>query len=203
MSDSLNFQPTRVAVAEMERAIGHAMARWQMVETALYVLAHCLMGTTREVSSIAFFHIKSAESKFGFVDKLCLNGLPKSVYQRKWTVLRKESDDLIRGRNALAHFEMSWVETGEAKSKSKFPIALHTHHLNTHATRHGKAQGMYVETVLEGAEAFEVYAKQLIQFAAAEIPDWPQRVALLPPNLRRFLESIRNMTNREGGQPQL
>ncbi len=202
MSDSLNIQPTRIALAEMERAIGHAMARWQMVETALYVLAHCLMGTTREVSSIAFFHIKSAESKFGFVDKLCANRLPQAAYQSKWIPLRKESHELVRGRNALAHFEVNWVDADEAKGKSLFPIALNTHHLDTHATRDGKADGLYVEGVLQCAEAFADYAKRLIAFAGSNVPDWQRSVESLPPNLQQFLELIRKKASPEGGGPQ-
>jgi hypothetical protein len=62
--------PDSKAAEEMYRALGKALTRWQYIETGLYLIAHCLMETEHQVSSLAFFQIKSAENKLAFVDRL-------------------------------------------------------------------------------------------------------------------------------------
>jgi hypothetical protein len=50
-------------IAPFYRAVGKASARWQRVEAGLFILAHAIMQTDYQYSSIVFFHIRSADSK--------------------------------------------------------------------------------------------------------------------------------------------
>jgi hypothetical protein len=170
----------------MDRAIGHALTRWQYIETALFALAHCLMEAPYKTSSVIFFHIRSAESKFSLIERL-LFGLP--AYQkhvRTWKALKKDFEELAEFRNALAHFEISWLDAKWAEGKTQYPIVLSAHHMDTRRTNSGK-NGLFVEQILEGANAFNRYTERMIEFVAELFPDIEQRSEQLPPPLRQIL----------------
>jgi hypothetical protein len=84
-------------------AYGLAMARWQYVETALYFIVHCVMGTTEEISSLVFFRIRSAETKIALANDMVLDRLPSA--RDNWNALRKRLKDDLEARNRFAHFE--------------------------------------------------------------------------------------------------
>lgn len=85
--------PDPSAFDEMHRSLGNALTRWQYVETGLYIVAHCLMETEYQVSSLAFFQIKSAENKLAFVDRLLHAKVGQSRRVHFWKPIREE----IRG----------------------------------------------------------------------------------------------------------
>ena len=189
--------------AEFDKALGSALAQWQHIEAALYTLAHCLMEAPHEVSSIAFFHVKSAESRIGLVDKLCEHRLAQETYQQKWVPVRKQVAHLIEVRNAIAHFEMAWLDADFAKGKTKFPIIISSHHLDVHANRHG-AKTLYIENLWQADHGFHECAKLIWEFVVGSVPHWRQRAALLPPNLLLVLDSVhRTVSQREQPPPPL
>lgn len=185
--------PKITATAQTEtvffEALGRALARWQYIETAMYVLAHALMRTTSEISSIAFFHIRSAEQKLALLEKLCRHGVPQAAYQTRWIPLRKSMANPIEVRNSMAHFEPTWVDDEYAKSTSELNMVIYTHHLDIHANRDG-GKGLNVEALRQAEREFRAMAGTMIKFAADCVPDWPQQAASLPQRLQPFLQEI-------------
>jgi hypothetical protein len=165
------------------KALGKALAHWQMVETALYVLAHCLMGTSREMSSIAFFHNTSLQHRLTLIDKLCFEKIKQRAYGGAWKKdLRKMIDDAIDIRNALAHFELSGIRLDKLPDPkpTKFPIVLLPNGLDVVAYRSGAGKGLYVEQLEEAAAEFTQLANKIGAFIAAHVADWQKHVASLP-----------------------
>lgn len=177
------------------RALGHAITNWQGVEAGLYVLVHCCLGTSAERSSIAFFHIKSAESKLGLADKLCRLDLVEKTYRAHWVPLRKKITANVDLRNALAHFEASWVPP-QAKGKTAFPIALTPNSLDqARAREDGNVPALFVEQLHELAEDFLIRSKELIAFSRSHLPGWQQHASTLPRDLRQALGIDRGKTS--------
>jgi hypothetical protein len=98
-----------LALRRLKEAIGEALMRWQHVETALFLIAHGLMGPDYEINSITFFHIKSAESKVSLTDKLIIHCCNKQICASRWKPIKREIENLITFRNGLAHFEGFFV----------------------------------------------------------------------------------------------
>ncbi len=90
-------------------AHGAALARWQLVETALYFLVHASLNTKEALSSTVFFHIRSPTAKVQLADSLLWQALKPKVYKEAWTSLRKELFTAAESRNDLAHFEMQAI----------------------------------------------------------------------------------------------
>ena len=136
--------PLHALTAEFQAKLGRALTRWQYVETGLFVLAHALMETRYEVSSTVFFHIKSAENKLSLVDKLCRLNLSQQVWQGEWRDLRKELSAHIDIRNALAHFEVMFVDRPVSTGGTWIELGLVTHHLDIYSARGGTDKGLYL-----------------------------------------------------------
>lgn len=182
---------TQQTEAAFLQALGRAFTRWQHVETAFYVLAHGLMRTSPEISSLVFFHIRSAENKIGLLDKLCHNGISQVAYQRHWVPLRKSLENPIDVRNSMAHFEVVWLDDGIVASTSTLNMMIYTHHLDTHANR-GGGRGLTVEALRQADCEFKSLAEAMIAFGAEHVPDWPQQAASLPQRLQQYLQSVAN-----------
>jgi hypothetical protein len=126
--------PDPAAAAEMYRALGTALTRWQYIETGLYIIAHGLMGTDHYVSSLAFFQIQSAPHKLELVDRLISAKLTEEK-KELWTSIRKEIRAAIDFRNTLAHFEIFVLDKKhmkEMKPPTKYPVAISYHHLDAY-----------------------------------------------------------------------
>ena len=67
---TLPIPPDSEDQKRMYEALGGGLARWQFIETGLYLTALMLMGTDQTTCSLAFFQIKAAENKLAFVDRL-------------------------------------------------------------------------------------------------------------------------------------
>jgi hypothetical protein len=82
-------------IAPFYRAVGKASARWQRVEAGLFILAHAIMQTAYQYSSIVFFHIRSADSKVKLVDRLCHAHFDKTIIKKEWTPLLKDLNSAV------------------------------------------------------------------------------------------------------------
>ena len=106
----------------------------------LYIIGHGLMETSHEVSSLAFFQIKSPENKLEFVDRLIFARLSQRQRVSFWKPIGEEIRAAIAFRNALAHFEIFCLDEkhmAAMTSPTKYPVALSSHHLDEHRRRHG------------------------------------------------------------------
>ncbi len=181
-------------VSEFHRAVGHALTKWQYVETGLYILSHCLMGTKHQHSSTVFFHIESARSKLSLTDKLCKLELQPDLYQRHWRPLKKDINAANDIRNGLAHFDTAFIDPDELKRSTgevtAYPIMLCPNSHDATATPDGNVRALFVETLHETADEFHALAQRLLEFVPAHIPDWQQRTESLPQETRQLLASI-------------
>jgi hypothetical protein len=187
------------SLAEFHRSVGHALTRWQLVETGLYLVTHCLLGTDHQRSALVFFHIESARTKVSVTDKLCKLCLPPKTYQKHWRPIKTEIGKAVDIRNALAHFDVSFIDLDELRRTTKrepltkHPIMLTPNSHDISALRDdGTFKGLYVETLQKTAEWFHRLALDLNQFVPAHIPDWQQQAASLPPETRHLLETIQS-----------
>jgi hypothetical protein len=187
--------PDPSAFDEMYRALGKALTRWQYVETGLYIIAYGLMETSHEVSSLAFFQIKSAENKLEFADRLVFARLSQWQRASFWTPISKEISAAIAFRNSLAHFEIFCLDGKHMTAMTPptiYPVALSSHHLDEHKRRHGgMIKSLSVEGIEHNSEELRRIAYSLIYFAIDHIPNLERSEASLPPNLRQWLDSFR------------
>lgn len=186
-------------IKEMHRSVGHALAHWQYVETGLYLGTHCLLDTKHELSSTVFFHIESARSKISLTDKLCRRCLKQATYQRHWMPLKKEINEAVEIRNALAHFDLSGIDPAKTKRKngepSALPLILTPNSHDESAVRpDGGVKALYVEDLHETSAWYRKLAQSLLAFPPKHIPDWQPRTASLPPATRRLMAAIQSET---------
>ena len=187
--------PDPAAFDEMHRVLGKALVRWQYVETGLYIIAHCLMGTEHQISSLAFFQITSAQNKLSFVDRLIFAKLDQRRRVSFWYPLREEISDAIAFRNSLAYFEIFSLDKkhmAAMKPPTKYPAALSSHHLDEHKKRHGGSiKALSVEIINHNSEELREIAYALIYFAIDHVPNLKSAEESFPPNLRQYLDSFR------------
>jgi hypothetical protein len=187
--------PDPSAFDEMHRSLGKALTRWQYVETGLYIIAHGLMETSHNISSLAFFQIKSAENKLEFVDRMIFTRLSQRQRVSFWKPISKEIGAAIAFRNYLAHFEIFRLDKKHMIAMmppTKYPVALSSHHLDEHKHRHGgMITSLSVEIIEHNSEELRRVTYSLIYFAIDHIPYLERSEASLPPNLRRWLGSFR------------
>lgn len=141
--------------AQLYQALGLALTRWQHIETAMYLGAFFLMKTDHKACATAFFHIKSAESKFSLVEKLIGQAISQHERQIYWKPLSKEISDIIDFRNALAHFEVFFLTDYELKKinpQTKYRYALAPHHLDPSHSRGGSVKLLSVEQMRTNAD---------------------------------------------------
>jgi hypothetical protein len=96
-------------IAPFYRAVGKASASWQHIEASLFILAHAIMQTDYQYSSIVFFLIRSADSKVKLVDRLCHAHFDKTIIKKEWTPLLKDLNSAVEIRNSIAHWEANFL----------------------------------------------------------------------------------------------
>lgn len=187
---------TLADTTEMNRSLGQALAVWQHVETSLYVLAHCLIGTDHKTSSILFFHIESARAKVSLTNKLCELSLEQSAYQRHWIPIKKDLNAAVDIRNALAHFEISAIDPRQTRrkdgSQSKCPLILSSNAHDEGSVRDGTVKCLFVEDLHETTTWYKKLSREILILVANHVPDWQQRSATLPQNTRRLIAIIQS-----------
>ena len=177
------------ALRQLKEAIGEALMRWQHVETALFLIAHGLMGPDYEINSITFFHIKSAESKVSLTDKLIIHCCNKQICASRWKPIKREIENLITFRNGLAHFEGFFVyPTMMDAYPSALPVGIAPHHLllDAAASRGGTVKCLTVESIERGSQDLLQITNALIAFACAHVQGLASKIDGLPPPMRAW-----------------
>ena len=119
------------------------------------------------------------------------------VAQEKWKPVRKDIENCIDLRNALAHFELSLFDPSmmatQVKGKTDYPVCISPHHLDVRSLRNGTVKGLFVESLQEIAETYRKMPFRILGFARVHVPDWMQQVARLPPHSQQALETIEEL----------
>ena len=198
---TLPIPPDSEDQKRMYEALGGGLARWQFIETGLYLTALMLMGTDQTTCSLAFFQIKAAENKLAFVDRLIFHKLDQRTRIKIWKPISDEIRAAIDFRNSLAHFEMFNLtdeEFAKIKPKTAFRAVLSPNHLDHHAKRGGSVKALSVEVMNYNTNQLRVLTYRLIYFVVDYLPLTEQLIASLQPNLRQWLDSFRQMARPPG-----
>lgn len=177
-------------IAPFYRAVGKASARWQHVEASLFILAHAIMQTDYQYSSIVFFHIRSADSKVKLVDRLCRAHFDKTIIKKEWTPLLKDLNSAVETRNSIAHWEANFILDVSVLEPWEPPLALTPHHLDARAQ--ADTRGATTNTLNQTAEEFLALANRLLRFVAPHFSDKALHATNLPRRLLLYLENYRN-----------
>lgn len=186
---------------ELFKALGAAMTSWQHIETGLYVIAHCILGTDQKLSAIAFFHIKSGETKLTLVDKLCAVGIPPKAYEEVWKPLRKAISGHLTTRNHMAHYEASWFDLPSAQGTTEYSIMISAHHLQPEPQKSTMVTVLFVEELRALATTYNDTMRDLLRFAVKHCPEWPRHAASLPPRLQQALQTFHSEASLRGFEP--
>lgn len=182
-------------------SLGHALTQWQHVETAMYFIAHCLMGTEHRISSTVFFQIRSAEAKLALLDRLVIAKLPTKMWAKggKWKMITTEVRGAIDFRNCLAHFELTEIPDGSlATPPTKYKVVLSPHHLDAHTSRSGEVDALTIETIEHNSKSLRKTGFLLMYFLIDHVPDLERGLSLLPPAHKQLLDSLRQRPRPKG-----
>ena len=186
------------------QALGLALTRWQHAETALYLIAFALMGTDHKSCALAFFYIKSAESRLAFVDRLLTTHMPQCLIKSHWFPITKDIRNVIDIRNALAHFEtvvLSDEGMNKITPKTNYRYMLANHHLDFYQWRNNSGKGLTVEKIREHSDDAKLVTYKVLYFLIDHIP-WPeQQAASLEPELLNWFDSFRAGQRPPGCEP--
>lgn len=175
------------ALRRLKQAIGEASMRWQYVETALFLIAHGLMGPDYAINAIIFFHIKSADSKLSLTDKLISSCLNKKTYDECWKPIKKDIGNLILFRNSLAHFEMFFVDPEVMDDyPSALPVGISPNYLDAFASRDGTVKSLTVESIEHGSQELLQMTNKLIAFARVHVQGLALKIDGLPPSVQAW-----------------
>lgn len=178
-------------VEELQKQLGKALLRFQHVETGMFQIAHCLMGTTYEISSLVFFHSKSAENKLALLQRLIDHKLKQHTRTAHWKPLLGEINDAIQFRNAISHFEIIMVDGKQMVPPSNYDYAISDHHHDGFARRSGNIRGLSVESIEEHSEKTRALALKLVYFIFDHVPGAAAAVATFPEDTRRHLAELK------------
>jgi hypothetical protein len=155
------------------------------------------METEHQVSSLAFFQIKSAENKLAFVDRLIFAKLTQHARTKFCEPIRKDVRTAIEFRNHLAHFEIFYLEEkhmSDVLPATKYPVVLSYHHLDQHNRRGGLIKSISIEGIEHNSEALYTMTYALIYFVLDHMPRLERGIESLPPHLQQYLDSFRKTT---------
>lgn len=170
-------------------ALGRAFARWQDVESGLFLVTHAALGASAQVSSVVFFHVKSQSAKAQLCDKLWQIGLEGDL-AAEWAALVKRIAGALTVRNQYAHFETAWLKPGNGHyPEIDPPIILVPHHMDVVAW--GRKQHTYFDTQEIDATTLEwqKLTQDLLRHVLRRYSLEQLRTESLPPVLVQMLES--------------
>jgi hypothetical protein len=173
-------------------AFGRAMARWQDIETGLYILIHALLGTEPRVTSILFFHINSAKTKLSLCDRLCAEKLKESM-KKDWRSLSKQVTEALESRNKLAHFEMSWIIPGAEIPDLPHddpPMLFGPHHLDFFTWEKKNGVAFSKKDFEDFSDIWKKLVIDLFEFTLLNFPLETLYPTKLPPSLAYSLANI-------------
>jgi hypothetical protein len=186
------------------QALGQALARWQYIESGLFLVAFGLMGTDQKICSLTFFQIKSAENKLSFVERLSFHKLSQHTRTKFWKPIADDIGKAIKFRNAMAHFEVSFLNNegfDKIKPKSKHRYIISSHHLDEHEKRSGSTKALTVESLDDISEYFRIISYKLVYFVVDHLPNVLQQEASLEPRFQHWLAQFHKTERPQGFEP--
>lgn len=169
--------------------LGMGLARWQHVESALFLVTHYAMQVEFEQSSKKFFGERTAGPKLKFADEHLKSRLHKEAYNNVWLKLKGEIEEIIKFRNALAHFEVSFLPSLDAyANKTEFPVLVSPHHNDIGAAKNGWVECLFIEEIEANAAEMSDMTYRLIYFLLDYLP---AAAPQMPGGNEAFLDGFR------------
>ena len=163
MTDPLKLCKT----ASIYEALGLALSNWQHVETSLYHIVHCALGTSDDKSSIVFFHIRSPSAKVALAVALLGQVFEKGYLEAHWKPLAADLYDALTARNHLAHFELQqlthWDSERRVVVRLEPALTEPFHDISTHQQALVKSYDR--EALEKTAVEFIRVSRELLNFA--------------------------------------
>ncbi|MBR2803968.1 MAG: hypothetical protein IKE20_02335 [Eggerthellaceae bacterium] len=150
-----------------------------------------MMGTTYEISSLVFFHSKSAENKLALLQRLINHKLKQHIRTAHWKPLVGEINDAIQFRNAISHFDLMRIDGKQMVPPSKYDYAVTDHHHDEFARRSGNVRGLSVEKIEEYSERTRALALKLVYFMLDHVSGADAAIATFPEGTRRHLAELK------------
>jgi hypothetical protein len=180
--------PDDADVNQFYAATGKAMTRWQYVESGLFMVMHAVLGIDdAKFSGVIFFQAQSAGRKIELVDELCKTRLTGDVLS-EWSAICTDVKAGLPFRNAMAHWEVNFIERTDYLAAGEPPIALARHHLDPKGD--GDDRTITTNTAIEVADEYLTLAKRLFSFVATRFSTDKLRQTKLPPMLLEKLEGF-------------
>jgi hypothetical protein len=174
------------------RGMGRAVARWQHVETGMFLLAHAIMGTNYKYSSTAYYMLNGANMKLQLVDRLCQAHFTKEVLKNEWAPTVEDIRNALKFRNGLAHFEVAYITDRSIMKPGDPPIALTSNHLDVRAAAKDSIPAATLSQITEAAELYLKLGRRLIWLVQRHFSPEALRATHLPPRWLQYLERGRS-----------
>ena len=151
--------------------LGMAITRWQHIDSALFLITHFAMQLSFDQSSRKFFDKRTAGRKLKLVDEVLKTRLHKDAYKDVWLKLKGEVKAVIKFRNGLAHFEVSFLPTLDSYAdKTKYPVLISPHHNEMGAIKNGFVECLFIEEIETNAVEMVDMTYRLIYFLLDFLP---------------------------------
>jgi hypothetical protein len=177
---------------ELYRALGKALARWQYVETGMFLLFHGLSSCPFEESSRQFFgrEMWPIGVKLKTLNKICRDH-PQPDVREHWKPLHKDLKQHRDTRNALAHFEPGRFNLPPETGRGGIQLGLSPQLLDlTKRKADGRVEALFMEEIVQAADEFLITARALIEFIETHVPQWNNRLSALPPYERQHVDAF-------------
>src|SRR3954462_15339647 len=159
--------------SELYCALGKAMARWQYVETGMFLLFHGLSSSQFEASSHQFFgrKMRPTEEKLKTLNKLCRDRLSSGIVTEHWEPLHTELNQHREIRNAIAHFEPGAIIQPNEGGGRQIRLGISPNCLDLTKIEDGLVKALYVDQIFRAAEEFLATAQTLTEFVETYVPN--------------------------------
>ena len=148
------------------------MARWQYIETGIYLVSLGSMGGDHKNCSKAFFKKPGAGSRLDFADRAVRRSLALAKIA-SWTAIRDEVATFVRYRNCLAHFEIYHLTDAGRLSvtpQTRFNVVISENHMNSETRSTDLVRGLSVEMIDQNSESMRELAYKIFYFVTDCFP---------------------------------
>jgi hypothetical protein len=188
--------PNQPDLHELYRVLGQGMARWQYIETGLYLAAFGAMRVDHATCSAKFFKNPGAGSRLNFADGALKKALERAVYEADWIEIRDNVRGFVVYRNCLAHFETFHIDAryaAMAVPSTKFRVMISGRHLNAAERAGDQVRSLSIESIKENNEKLIELSYVLAYFVVDHFPlDRFLGKGLLPMLEQNLIGFVRN-----------
>jgi len=175
--------------APLYEGLGRSLAKWQYVETSMFILAHAIMRCEYKYSSTAFYLLRGADIKLQLLNRLCEAHFSKELLKREWEPTYKDLSNAIKFRNGLAHFEVNYFKDPERKylKEGDPPVVLSPHHTDVRESGKPMVKGAMLHNLNEAAALHVILAQRLVSLVRRHFSPEELRATQLPHQWLRLL----------------